>query len=399
MTTEEQQIQNVKEAYAKFRDEVDQEVHDELMAKFAHFHLSAHQGVEQADGHVAGGEFVQMMSVLDQVPDGSERLPEEIPETIVLPDGNLLGTGKYEMLDKGYLQAYEQFFKNFDKKAPFNASPQHINIDDAASFCVFGDWGTGKWRENAPSAKVAEQIQRQDADYNIHLGDVYYAATAEQEQSNLVDIWPVARKGDFTLNSNHEMYNGAHSYYKALGDRFPLQRGCSYFVLENANWLVIGLDTAYHAHALEIFMVGRLNHGQRNWLASLPKNKKVIVLSHHEGYELKGDKKGGAWDDVLGGLGRAPDAWYWGHLHNAVAYKPRGGYHGRCAGHAALPYGDARELKDCPEVAWYESGSAGDPEIPHRVLNGYIYLELEGGTLRETFVGEDGSERWCNTIA
>jgi len=398
MTTDEQRARNVKEAYAKFREQVDDDVHDALMAKFEHFHLSAHQGLRDADNHVHGGEFVQLLSVLDKVPEGSAGLPEEVSETIVLPDGNLLGTGKFEMLDKGYLEAYEHFFKYFDRKAPFNASPPHLAIDDAVSFSVFGDWGTGEWRDGAPSANVAEQIRNRNADYHVHLGDVYYAATEEQELSNLVDIWPAARKGDFTLNSNHEMYNGAHSYYKALENGFRLQQGCSYFALENAHWLIVGLDTAYHAHALEIFMVGRLDRGQRHWLSGLPADKKVIVFSHHEGLDLKGDKQAGLWDEVFEALGRAPVAWYWGHLHNGVAYKPRDGCLARCIGHAALPFGDARELQDCPDVAWYESGSANDPEIPHRVLNGFVYLELDGATLRETFVGEDGSERWCNTV-
>ncbi len=32
--------------------------------------------------------------------------------------------------------------------------------------------------------------------------------------------WPMGTHGSFTLNSNHEMYSGAHGYFKELAARF-----------------------------------------------------------------------------------------------------------------------------------------------------------------------------------
>jgi hypothetical protein len=243
---------------------------------------------------------------------------------------------------------------------------------------------------------VRRQVKKLRPDYTIHLGDVYYAGTKEQEYNNLIKIWPAGKLGSFTLNSNHEMYSGALSYFKhALRSKvFSLQQRCSYFALQNKNWLIVGLDTAYWSDHFDLYMKGNLNDGQITWLKGLPKDKRVIVLSHHQGYEATGEQKGTCYEQVVEGLGRAPDYWYWGHLHNSIVYKPMGDFRGRCIGHGAIPYGDASMLKDAKEVAWYETGLTRDRKLPMRVQNGFAQIVLDGPDLKERLVGEDGSTRW-----
>lgn len=93
-------------------------------------------------------------------------------------------------------------------------------------------------------------------------------------------------------------------------------------------------------------------------------------------------------------MGREPDYWYWGHLHNVICYQPQGKLLGRCVGHGAIPYGKASVLDNPARVAWAETQSADDDQYPDRILNGFVRLTLDGATLREAFIDENGNKRW-----
>jgi hypothetical protein len=122
----------------------------------------------------------------------------------------------------------------------------------------------------------------------IHLGDVYYAGSGDQEQHNLIQLWPAGSLASLTLNSNHEMYSGAKAYFQAISNPpFNRQNGCSYFVLENANWVIVGLDSAYFAAEADLYLSGSLGPNEGTQIqfvqAQVAKNKKIIVLTHHNG--------------------------------------------------------------------------------------------------------------------
>jgi hypothetical protein len=190
------------------------------------------------------------------------------------------------------------------------------------------------------------------------------------------------------------MYNGAYSYYEqALANKFTEQKGCSYFALENTDWLIIGLDTAYYADPLDLYLKGKLDDTQVNWLKTLPKNKRVMVLTHHEAYDIEGKTPSTVYQQVIDGLGREPVVWYWGHAHNAIVYEAKGSFYGRCIGHGAIPYGNASVLKGNQQVAWYETKSAQDSSIPLRVVNGFAHIVLDGSTISERFIDENGELR------
>jgi|TARA_B110000438_G_scaffold277507_1_gene300199 hypothetical protein len=121
----------------------------------------------------------------------------------------LLAKAKWDLLDPCWLGPLDQWLLHLENKAFFNTNPQIITIPDNVSFAIAGDWGTGNCRDNAPSSKVGNQTQKLNSDYTVHLGDVYYPGTKEEEINNLVDCWPMRFKSGFTLNSNHEMYKGA----------------------------------------------------------------------------------------------------------------------------------------------------------------------------------------------
>ena len=75
------------------------------------------------------------------------------------------------------------------------------------------------------------------------------------------------------LNSNHEMYSGGNYYFE---DTLPaFGQDASYFVHQNKNWTLVGLDVAHTDHAID--------DKQVDWLKgvlSQAGDRKVILFSH-----------------------------------------------------------------------------------------------------------------------
>lgn len=325
------------------------------------------------------------------------------------PDGTIWGTGKYEQLDPGWAEAFAVFLESLiPGKHDFIASPQVVPIPDNVGIALAGDWGTGDWRTTAnpaPSTDVRNHMALLAPDLTIHLGDVYYAGTQDEEQHLMVSLWPPAPEGSFALNSNHEMYSGAKPYFQAIANApFAKQSGCSYFALENSNWVIVGLDSAYFSDDLNLYMDGSLGPETGTQVQFLQqmvaKNKKVIVLTHHNALSEDGSSTTALWDQVMSGfpVNKGPAYWYWGHVHAGVVYQnqdPQGrNVACRCCGHGALPWGLATELENAANVAWFEKRPANDPDIPERVLNGFAVLRLNGASISETFYDENGGVAW-----
>ena len=327
------------------------------------------------------------------------------------PDGVIWGTGKYEQFDPGWVEAFASFLETLILgKHPFMAKPVTVPIPDKVSIALAGDWGTGDWRtasNPAPSTDVKTHMTLLQPDVTIHLGDVYYSGTSDQEKHLLVNLWPPGGLGSFALNSNHEMYSGAKPYFQAIANKpFEKQNGCSYFALENDNWVIIGLDSAYFADELGLYEDGSLGPDLGTQVQFMQQftatNKKVIVLTHHNGLTEDGSARTKLFDQVMSGFpdGQGPAAWYWGHVHAAAVYQNQdpGGRNVpcRCCGHGGLPWGQATELANAPNVKWYENRSAEDSDMPQRVLNGFTLLRLDGPNLAETFYDENGGIAWSN---
>ncbi|HTG59176.1 MAG TPA: metallophosphoesterase [Terriglobia bacterium] len=329
------------------------------------------------------------------------------------PGGEIWGTGKYQNLDPGWTEAAAVWLENLVLgKHPFaDSTPQTISVPNSVQIAMAGDWGTGDWRtaaNPAPSTDVRKHMAFLQPHLTIHLGDVYYAGTNDQEKHLLVDLWPKGSLGALTLNSNHEMYSGAKPYFQVAlaANLFADQQQRSFFALENDNWVIVGLDSAYYSNAEGLYLDGALYAEggpqlQVDFLRSqAAKGKKVIVLTHHNGLTEDGSKPTALWSQVMSAFpeGGAPAYWYWGHVHAAVVYQPQ--THGptnvlcRCCGHGALPWGHALELANNPNVVWYENRLAKDPDIPQRVLNGFAVLYLDGPNINEVFYDENGGAAW-----
>jgi len=313
--------------------------------------------------------------------------------------------------------------------APFGTTPAVItNTDDTVKIAIVGDWGTGPWTDGAidyPALLIINQIPSLTPDYTIHLGDVYYAGTggfldSDEEVSNFVANWPTGSKGSFMLNSNHEMYSGAQGFFaKGLkAPSFSAQQNTSYFAIQSQKWIIIGLDTAYYDKS-PLFMNGALSDvNQINFIKSLnTANKKVILLTHHNPTNLDGTSIAGLplWNQVLSALGRAPDFWYWGHVHNAMVYSDssftaQNGVKARCAGHGAIPFGLAWGLQNPdgtnkPSITYFAHELLSseyqniDLQQSKRVMNGFAMLTIGPDSIKEQLIDQTGTERWSQTTA
>jgi hypothetical protein len=335
------------------------------------------------------------------------------------PDGVIWGTGKWEQLDPGWAEAFAVFLESllpvFGGKHPFVSTPTTVTIPDQVQIALAGDWGTGDWRtasNPAPSTDVGCHMAFLKPGVTIHLGDVYYAGTSDQEQHLLVSLWPPGPNGSFALNSNHEMYSGAKPYFAAISSApFDKQGGCSYFALENSDWVIIGLDSAYFAAEANLYIDGMLfpagkPNVQNDFLlqkgAEAQQNgKKLILLTHHNCLDDAGSNTNALFDQVMGAFpaGGGPAYWYYGHEHFAAVYKGQGpaGTLCRCCGHGALPWGQSSALANSPNVVWHENRSANDPDIPQRVFNGFVTLTLDGPNIKEVFYDENGGVAWASS--
>jgi len=292
------------------------------------------------------------------------------------------------------------------------------------TIAIAGDWGSGDIdKRSSPAAAIAKHIEKRQPDYTIHLGDVYYAGLEEEERDKFLNQWPAGAVGTYTLNSNHEMYSGGTGYFNVVlaAPKFASQQQLSYFALNNDNWLIIGLDTAFFAYRQSLlYEQGSLSDPrerdgtiQIEWMDEVLKQnagKRVILLTHHDGFDV--DPLTGAvtfkplYQVVIQHLKEVRDFfWYWGHVHTGIAYKQiilnrNSTFSARCVGHGAIPYTpfpeDFNRLGNRDvRVLWAEKRPANSAEPP-RAFNGFLLLTLSGADLREEFYDELGHQCWSN---
>lgn len=346
-------------------------------------------------------------------------------ESVPWEDGTLIGTSKYENLDINWLLFVLNYAINivdpgsiypFQKNTgqPVTLSAKSGSGDPTLG--IIGDWGTGYYTDSngtdCPAQRVITDLATRPIDYLIHLGDVYYAGTdlrpmPGEELDNFVELWPDQGEGrNFTLNSNHEMYGDAYGYFSQALSKdqpFSAQNGYSYFALTYGPWLVLGLDSAYYSDAEnghKFYMDGAIGTDtftdQITWLEGFRGHTgPVMVMTHHNPAVLTTGFTNQLFTQVNLALGKMPDVWYWGHIHNGIVYQQ---LHisnaqiyvptkGRCCGHAAIPFGNAWGLEQNLNIPYY--AHTPDPTFPKdspRVLNGYATVTLHiDGSFTENF--------------
>ncbi|MEL7490795.1 MAG: metallophosphoesterase [Pseudomonadota bacterium] len=376
--------------------------------------------------------------------------------------GEIYGFKTYENADVGWLVSlfngdfvrrarHPLSWNTLVPEADFGNRPSHVILPDKCRVGIIGDWGVGdvtRRDHKKPGLKVIESIVSKEIDFLIHLGDTYYSGcpssndmkipkfwNAGEEAIRLLAHWPNANvikpSHSFTLNSNHEMYCGGLGYFKALekdlefGGKtfkspFKHQKGTSYFLLENEQVQIFGLDCAYYtqdwlADGARFEGDDKDEKTQTKWLRNHFNNSKTtIALTHHNPVKTGGKPRAllGKLKAALGG--KLPSYWYFGHAHNGIVYEDAvmDGCKGRCIGHSGVPMGFPRNLvrhadvKDVepgripdkytpmPGIKWVEGDRATDGfEI---VKSGYAVLDINGAHVAEEVYDEDGILKWSS---
>jgi hypothetical protein len=276
----------------------------------------------------------------------------------------------------------------FTGRAPFvsHASPDDFRFPLAVRgrVALVSDWGTG----NAHAVAVAQRIRECEPDHVIHLGDIYYAGTPSEVRRNFLDVWRAhgpRRARYWALNANHDMYSGGFGYFQHV---LPaLGQPASYFALGNAQWKLIGLDSAYVDH--------NFTRTQMDWLeAQVDGEARSILLTHHHLVSLfrKPNYRLGDWLTPFFDAGRL-HSWFWGHDHYLVDYGAHRGVECRCIGHGGVPHGLPRE-RPRHDVPFRRIERRPTPDDPGRGIHGFALLTFDGPDLRIEYLDEAGGTSW-----
>ncbi len=282
-------------------------------------------------------------------------------------------------------------------------APDPIGKGGKFRVAMVADWGTGLY--GAPVCAHSIETDAKPFDLLLHLGDIYYSGTQNETRTRFLEKWP-KRAGALSraCNANHEMYTGGEGYFRVVLPAFG--QPASYFALQNDDWLLVGLDSAYEDHDLAGDQVA--------WLERIVKDagkRKVVLFTHHQPYSLL-DSQGPKLVTKLGRLlaEKRIFAWYWGHEHRCVLYDahPAWGLLGRCIGHGGYPY-FRDKLSAFPVTdgkIWRRMESknlvpgaiildAPNPYVEGEEekygANGYLTLEFDEHRLNETIHAPDGS--------
>jgi len=324
-------------------------------------------------------------------------------------------TGKVDSAPAGALEAkfdsndilgwFGSFFTWWKKIKPHPwvaGDPQPAEFPDVARIALMADWGTGLY--GAPHCAASIQADKAGYYMVMHQGDVYYSGTDDEMRSRFLNLWPkVDGALSRGLNGNHEMYTGGDAYFGTALKSFG--QPASYFALQNKNWLLACLDTAYADHDLA--------GDQAAWLTTLIQqagDRKVVLFSHHQPYSLldvQGPKLVAKLQQHLA-AGRI-SAWYWGHEHRCVLYDAHETFRllGRCIGHAGFPEFRKTDWGPAPaQPVWHRLDKTADSPggfvldgrndyiTGHETEygpHGYVTLEFDNDQMTEFVHQADGT--------
>lgn len=312
--------------------------------------------------------------------------------------------GAFEITDPRWVSSViATGWRKLHRRHPFRDEPAPAaRLARDARVVVVGDWASGiqRARNVADEIRVAlAEAASQGRDCHVvHLGDTYYAGWDYEYRKRFLPWWPVRPgepHGSWSLNGNHDMYAGGHGYFEVLlaDDRFAAQQQSSWFSLENDDWQLLALDTAYTDHAL--------TGSQATWvegqLADHPE-RRTMLLSHHQlfsAFEDGGPKLEADLHDAL--VADRIDAWLWGHEHRCVVYEPQ--QHVRfasCIGHGGVPV--YAEHGSRAGVRWYLEKSFR-VALEEWALFGFAELDFDGPRITVRYLNEFGGLDHPDVIA
>jgi hypothetical protein len=298
-------------------------------------------------------------------------------------------------------------FKMVSHTAPSN---DHIRIALAA------DWAT----DTTESRHVGQLMSKEDCDYTIHLGDIYFVGTPQEVSDNFIcpgAPWPRGRSGSLAVPGNHEYYSNGNPFFNQLLQHLFAHRPeggdyhqqASFFCLENRHWRLIALDNGYYSVGpllIEYIFSpdAHLDEKLIGWLRNVIKPKTndprgIVILSHIQycsAFEGQYPKAAEVLDTIFPGK---EVIWIWGHEHRFAVYnryKSEKGIaaYGRCIGHGGMPVEigkvrrgkekytlpNPKKLRNAPLVC-YDNRKKEIVEKTILGYNGYAILTLDHNRL------------------
>jgi hypothetical protein len=306
--------------------------------------------------------------------------------------------------------------KTFDDRAPYPAGfPDPFPLPENFKMALLADWGG----DNDAAKKIASVVRRQTPDFIIHLGDIYYGGTKD-ECELFLDMWPMRvnmqdpksplqPKGSFALNGNHEMYSGGEYYFNTVLPAFEQKQ--PFFCLENSNWRIIGLDTAYNGGRLKPQSPNDPMNTQWNWLIeTLRKGQKAtIFLTHHQpvsAHQAEWNDSKPLREDInellqMDGIGDdAIFGWFFGHEHRCALYRDSAlKFNARLIGNGCIPHQVQTEKAadpGCDEVDFFNEKETAPGT--HTAVSSFVKLTFGGSEVFIEYVDETlslwGQELW-----
>jgi hypothetical protein len=294
-----------------------------------------------------------------------------------------------------------------------------ITIQPNARVAIVGDWGTGA----QPAIQLLGQINTEEPDIVVHLGDIYYSGTPLECQKNFAE--PVERilrangrnPNVFTLSGNHDMYCGGVGYYDLIGklNAAPFTQPASFFCLRTTDerWQLLGMDTGLHDYSpMHVGdTVTFLEPDELEWHRERIKefSGNTVLLSHHQlfsAYSAIGPTVAGKRSPLNPKLYDAfktlasPEkvaAWFWGHEHTLSIYEPFAGLaRGRCVGHGAVPTSIIDKiyepLPDLSEIPAVKQKTELD-KVGGVYAHGFAVLALDGELCKASYYQDANGQK------
>jgi Calcineurin-like phosphoesterase len=311
--------------------------------------------------------------------------------------------GKFQVpTDVGWVSCkIAEALRHFRHRKPFVDAPAHRTIGNRARLVVVGDWGTGIPRARRVGESMRDVlvagIDEGLEQHAVHLGDVYYSGFHYEYRDRFLANWPVWPEeaelvGSWSLAGNHDLYSGGYGYFETLlaDPRFRGHQNCSYFMLENDHWRIIGLDTGWED--------GGLAGNQASWLEGvLPaEQKRTLLFSHHQGLSVYSDAPALLHKRIAPVLKKHPcDVWFWGHEHRCMAFHDSNYIGaGRCLGHGGVPEYQFHGQGDAPAPGSWEYRDVLQTTLglePWGVF-GFAVIELEDKKATVRYMNEFGND-------
>jgi len=289
---------------------------------------------------------------------------------------------------------------------------------------AIADWGSGTC-----AAKVVGKIAAAEKpQMTIHMGDVYFVATPEQYQTNILGkaknqyqqgvAFPKGSVITYLQMGNHELISGCKGLY-VDGFSYTGQQ-TTYAAWQTDSWRIISLDTGrlcYSSH----MGVRDVEFGTTDaplpdevvdWLVNTvqlgdPNDKRgILLLSHHQPYDAFSTSYMGAANQLNKILPKGKQVlWLYGHDHMLALYKKMQlegtdfVIYPRLIGIGGFPNILASPKKTDGLVAYdfrtYQAIPDDDGNAQNVGFNGYAKLTITGNKLDISYITASCTDNDC----